>query len=72
MHSEGRIFSVLRSTFKDLGRVRDGYYFRTNARKGKTWNSTYGSLLIYLDVAPGVGRFYRKDFLCDLCDLLCK
>ncbi len=25
-----------------------------------------------LDVAPGVGRFYRKDCLCDLCDLLCK
>jgi hypothetical protein len=25
-----------------------------------------------LDVAPGEGRFYRKDCLCDLCDLLCK
>jgi hypothetical protein len=25
-----------------------------------------------LDVAPGLGRFYRKDRLCDLCDLLRK
>ncbi len=33
-----------------------------------------GSLALIggLDVAPGVGRFYRKDCLCDLCDLLCK
>ncbi len=28
--------------------------------------------LIYLEVTPGVGRFYRRDCLCDLCDLLCK
>ncbi len=28
--------------------------------------------LIYLEVAPGVGRYYRKDCLCELCDLLCK
>jgi hypothetical protein len=36
----------------------------------QTWNSNSDSLRrsIYLDLAPGVGRF----FLCDLCDLLCK
>ena len=29
------------------------------------------TLIRGLDVAPGVDRFYRKDCLCDLCDL-CK
>jgi hypothetical protein len=53
-------------------RVRDDYDFRTSARKENLELELRFAALIYLDVAPGVGRFYRRDCLCDLCDLLYK
>ncbi len=48
------------------GRGRDDYDFRTSARKENLELELRFAALIYLDVAPGVGRFYRKNCLCDL------
>ncbi len=52
----------------------DDYDFRTSTRKEnlELELELRFAALIYLDVALGVGRFYRRDCLCDLCDLLCK
>jgi hypothetical protein len=36
---------------------------------GFTWPL---ALIGGLEAAPGLGRFYRKDCLCDRCDLVCK